>query len=119
MRAILTENIRFNHRNYNAGTIVEIVCSRPENDTLVGLVRFPEGEETWLTLPRWIREMTDADAPNPIVREMRASDGGTIRVYQNGMVDAVDGEIYSLSPGFCSVEDCEAWIRKQIRHNCP
>lgn len=48
--------------------------------------------------------------PNPIVGTFPASDGGTIREYRNGMLDAVDGATYSVSPGFKAIADLEAWI---------
>lgn len=48
--------------------------------------------------------------PNPIVGTFPASDGGTIREYRNGMLDAIDGVAYSVSPGFKAIADLEAWI---------
>lgn len=49
-------------------------------------------------------------APNPVVATRPAPDGGTARLYANGMVDAVDGVEYSLSPGFDSFAALCDWV---------
>ena len=59
--------------------------------------------------------VTIADVPNPIIATRKTSDGGTARLYRNGMVDAVDGQVYSLSMGFPSFEALQAWITAQHR----
>jgi hypothetical protein len=50
------------------------------------------------------------DAPNPIIAQRATLDGGTARLYANGKVDAVNGKLYSLSPGFDSYADLNDWI---------
>jgi len=55
--------------------------------------------------------------PNPIVAELDAADGGVIRIYRDGLVDARDGVTYKLSPGFNNVGECEEWIAEQIRED--
>ena len=51
------------------------------------------------------------ECPNPVVAQIPAPDGGTVRIYWNGMVDAVDGEFYVISPGFSSIDECLRWLR--------
>lgn len=52
--------------------------------------------------------------PNPVLATKTAIDGGTIRLYKSGMVDAVDGYAYVISPGFDTYEECERWIRETL-----
>ena len=51
-------------------------------------------------------------APNPVLGTAPAPDGGTIRVYANGMLDAVDGSFYSVSPGFDGEDELLDWIEQ-------
>jgi hypothetical protein len=50
---------------------------------------------------------------NPIILTAAAPDGGTVRFYRDGMVDAVDGIVYSLSPGFASLAELLDWIEQE------
>lgn len=49
-----------------------------------------------------------------VIATLRAADGGTIRIRRNGNVDAVDGDIYSISPGFANVGDFERWLEGEM-----
>jgi hypothetical protein len=61
--------------------------------------------------------VTATDCPNPVIGTRPAIDGGTARLYRNGMVYAIDGDVYSLSPGFDSFDSLSRWIRIQGRRN--
>ena len=61
--------------------------------------------------------MNEELVPNPVVATLDAADGGTIRIYRNGLVDAVDGQTYEMSPGFDNVAECEAWIVAELRES--
>jgi hypothetical protein len=50
--------------------------------------------------------------PNPVIATGPLPDGGTARAYANGNWDAVDGEIYSISPGFTSFQELVSWIEE-------
>jgi hypothetical protein len=55
----------------------------------------------------------DPDVPNPIIGTRPGPGGGLARLYQDGMVDAVDGDLYVLSLGFESFADLEAWHHEE------
>jgi hypothetical protein len=83
-----------------------------------------EGEADWIVdrideLKSMAAEREAEDVPNPVVMTALADDGGTIRFYRNGMVDAVDGATYSVSPGFESLEAFELWLHRQTRTDRP
>ena len=75
-------------------------------------LRIVDGVGDILVTDAW--EMVDAeptaDVPNPVVAARIALDGGIARLYEDGTVDATDGQVYSLSPGFGSYEELSAWI---------
>ncbi len=58
--------------------------------------------------------LTDS-APNPVIATIPLPDQGTARIYWNGMVDAIDGSFYSVSPGFDSLADLWKWIQVEAR----
>jgi len=62
-----------------------------------------------LNMNGWTTVLANGD-PNPLIATRPALDGGTARLYANGMVDAIDGRLYSLSPGFDSYADLNDWI---------
>lgn len=66
-------------------------------------------------LNRWTPVEIDPTVPNPIVATRYALDGGTARLYADGNVCAVDGEYYSISPGFDSFEELQAWIARKCK----
>lgn len=55
----------------------------------------------------------DEPVPNPVVARHLHSTGATIREYSNGTWDAVDGPTFSLSLGFDSRAELEAWIEEE------
>ena len=57
------------------------------------------------------------ETPNPVVATCAASDGGTIRIYASGLVDGIDGRLYSISPGFDSVDAFEDWLREETERS--
>jgi hypothetical protein len=67
----------------------------------------------------WILVPFDLAIPNPVIAERYARDEGIARLYLDGTVDAIDGEAYSLSPGFPSYDDLDRWIERQSRRNNP
>ena len=50
-----------------------------------------------------------ANSPNPVVQTC-SYHGATIRVYKNGMIDAINGTGFELSPGFESMQELCQWI---------
>ena len=57
------------------------------------------------------------EVPNPVMFTCPNVDGGTARVYWNGMVDAINGFLYDVSPGFQSLEELARWTREELtRH---
>ena len=56
-----------------------------------------------------------AIAPNPVILTASLPDGGIVRFYHNGMVDAIDGSFYSLSPGFDSLAGLLTWLAEETR----
>jgi len=59
-------------------------------------------------------EYIEATGPQPVIATRPAHDGGTAQLRPNGMVDAVDGKLYSSSPGFESFEELEQWIEEEL-----
>ena len=55
---------------------------------------------------------------NPVVSTLPLPDGGTARLYWNGMVDAIDGSFYSLSPGFNSLAELWEWLTTEYARIC-
>jgi hypothetical protein len=51
---------------------------------------------------------------NPVVAEGRYL-GATLRQYENGMYDAVDGPGFSISPGFDAEMALLGWIDETVR----
>ena len=98
--------------SYSDGSLVELLL----NGT--GWSREASSELSargWKIIPGADREV----CPNPVVATRSVSDGGTARIRRDGMVDAVDGQVYSLSPGFPTYGDLAAWVRREHRRNNP
>lgn len=74
-----------------------------------------EGHENVTTLTAELDSFAvEKRRENYVCATTKAADGGTVRLWSHGMVDAIDGDIYELSPGFDSLDEFEAWLAEEI-----